>query len=47
MCAGGEKNDFQEVFGGRGVAGVSGQEGTWEPWPEDGSQPTPSEVSML
>ena len=30
------------VFRGWGVGGVSGQEGAWEPWPEDGSQPTPS-----
>lgn len=30
------------TFRGWGVGGVSGQEGTWEPWPEDGSQPTPS-----
>lgn len=25
-----------------GVGGVSGQEGIWEPWPENGSKPTPS-----
>lgn len=29
-------------FQGLGVGAVSGQEGTWEPWLEDGSQPTPS-----
>ena len=35
---------FQRLgwVGGGGAGGVSGQEGTWEPWPEDGSQLTPS-----